>query len=186
MSSLQELNQKRSTREDAVAQVVTLSISANPVSGSRLFITPSEYYFASAAAGVNLTRPATVLVGANVSATVSALSAMINLVNTAFGQGPTAVTTASSKTDLDLTSKIPGEPIDITVYNTSGAAVAITFTETTANVGDSPLGEGFLYLTTSAGNKLPFRSPAERYAYQMNADNAAQLGVNRGESNNQN
>lgn len=186
MGSLQELNQKRNTINSPVAEVTMLSLSANPVSGSRIFITPTEYYFASAAAGIDATRPATVLVGASVSATVSALSAMVNLVNTAYGRGPTAATTAGSTTDLDLTAKIPGEPIDITIYNTSGAAVAITFTDTTAGVGGRPLGEGFLYLTTSAGNKLPFRTPGDRFAYQSNPANAAQLGANRGESNNQN
>ncbi len=44
-----------------------------------------------------------------------------------------------------------------------------------------PLGEGFEWLITSAGNKLTFRSPAERYSYQQNPANSTQLGRMRGE-----
>lgn len=51
---------------------------------------------------------------------------------------------------------------------------------TDANTGQ-PVGEGFETLITSAGNKLVFRSPAERYSYQI--ANGAQLGVNRGRHN---
>ena len=48
---------------------------------------------------------------------------------------------------------------------------------------NQPLGEGFETLITSARNKLVFRSPAERYAYQMSPANSAQMGRNRGSHN---
>lgn len=45
------------------------------------------------------------------------------------------------------------------------------------------LPEGFYQLITSAGNVLGFASPAERFSYQTNPANAAQLGKSRGEGN---
>ena len=54
---------------------------------------------------------------------------------------------------------------------------------TDANTGQ-PIGEGFETLITSGGNKLVFRSPAERYNYQVSNDVAqAQLGRRRCEHN---
>jgi len=56
-------------------------------------------------------------------------------------------------------------------------------TDATDAGNSQPVGEGYEELITSAGNKLVFRTPAERYAYQNSPANATQLGKRKGEFN---
>ena len=173
MGSLKQLDNKYSLKradDDAVptAGVFNLQVASNPTHADRFFVSPYVYRIVSAGGsawedasqhvqGVRGTRYITL--GANVSATMSAVSSEINLANGG-NEGVTAVCAAGSRTDVTLTTTIPGNRIECYIVG-EGTASDIVITETTVGTGADPLPEGYTSYKTSAGNTVNVTSPGE-------------------------
>lgn len=150
-----------------VATVLNLQIAAQPGNGDRFYITPYEFRFTSATAGWDNSVPYTpnsqgiyyMKIGANVSATYSAVSASINLAM-AGSEGFTAAGAAGSRTDVALTAARPGNRVSAFVMKEATAGDTVITQTTQGNFG-APLPEGFTEMITSAGNKVRCEGPAE-------------------------
>jgi hypothetical protein len=144
-----------------VAEVVSVQVAAEPTTGDKFFVTPLAYRFTSASGELEgvFNGYWGILLGGNVSATCSAMSAAFNLATSygATNDGVTAATSTGSTSDLTLTAATAGN--DIQYGNKVGAG--LVFAEVTGNVGGNILPEGFISYTTSAGNTIYAKDPAE-------------------------
>lgn len=156
-----------------VAQVGTLACASQPTAGDSFLLGQMRYRFVSTA-GDAYDRTGEfwpILLGANVSATVSAISAAINLTANLdtesgmivgrTGAGPTAATAAGAKIDLTVTAT--NNPIEF--KNMGGST--LSWADTTARLAGQPLPEGFIGYITSAGNLVEVSDPAEYTRMQV-------------------
>ena len=147
-----------------VAEVINLQLASNPAVGDRFQITPYHFVISATAdsgAFVGITTEWQLLSAADVSASMSAISAAINLAMPVNG-GVAAATAGGSRTDIALTADQAG--MNIEAVSHTGAVV---FTETTANRGGHVLPEGHISYVTSAGNTVVARDPAEATRLQV-------------------
>ncbi|HDY68431.1 hypothetical protein LCGC14_3158080 [marine sediment metagenome] len=159
--------------EVPVASVWNIQVASEPTHGDRFFLTPYCYRYVSAggeswandSTDANAPEKNTVygtrhiLLGGDISATASAVSAEINLA-CAGSEGATAITAVGSKSDIAATATIPGNKIECYVVGEGTAGDTVATVTTAGNVGD-PLPEGYTSYKTSAGNDLRVQGPAE-------------------------
>lgn len=137
------------------AEVINLQLTGDATHGNTFFLTPYSYRIVSAGGETFDGNFYQIAKGANVSATVSAISASINIASSGY---VTVATAAGSTTDLAITAADAGTEIE---FGVTGGTVFVA-TQTTENTAGHVLPEGFESYQTSAGNTVYVRDPAEK------------------------